>query len=456
MKRRDFLRASTAAAAMGAAKLAFPSSAAAQASPLSKIDHVVVLMLENRSFDSMLGGLGRHYDSPAVFDGLSGNESNIGANNNPITVYNDPTDDAFRIPDPNPGETFLDINEQLFGIYDRVPPGTIPTMGGFVRNYMRQSNPTPPDPRHVMHYLKPRQVPVLSRLALEFAVCDRWFASAPCQTWPNRLFAHTGTPKDRDNPGATGYEDNLVWKIVEGFKSRTVFKQLENANNGSTWKIYFRYRSIPHTAILSELNYPLEMMQIGGTNTFAWFPRFISDCQNGTLPSYSFIEPIYTDFNVSLLKPDDQHPVGDIVPGEKLIADVYNSVRRGMNWNSTLLIITYDEHGGLFDHVPPPAAVPPDDVVTDPFNFDRYGVRVPAVIVSPYIRRRTVLRAASGGYPFDHTSIIATLRKRFNIGAPLTRRIAAAPDLESVLNLDQPSNQGPVSLTHGDPSWFPP
>jgi len=196
------------------------------------------------------------------------------------------------------------------------------------------------------------------------------------------------------------------------------------------------------------------LVQIGGTNTFASLARFMSDCEYGKLPSYSFVEPLYRDFNVSLSKPDDQHPVGDITPGEKLIADVYNSVRRGKNWNSTLLIITYDEHGGLFDHVRPPAAVPPDDVVTDPFNFDRYGVRVPAVIVSPYIKPRTVLRAAPGGYPFDHTSIIATLRKRFSIGAPLSNRIAVAPDLEPVLNLDQPSNQGPEILTPGDASWF--
>jgi phospholipase C len=454
MQRRDFLKLSTAAATMGAAKLGFPPSAAAQQSPLRKIDHVVVLMLENRSFDSMLGGLGKYYTAPSEFDGLSGNESNLDANDRPIAVYNDPTDYAFLIPDPNPGETWLDINEQVFGINDRVPPGAVPTMGGFVKNYMRQDSPAPSDPRHVMHYLQPQQVPVLSRLALEFAVCDRWFASAPCQTWPNRLFVHTGTPKDTAAPDAHGYEDNLVWKIVGGFSSPTVFKQLENAGNGSSWKIYFRYGTMPHSSILTELQYLIELAQISGTNTFASFARFILDCEHGTLPSYSFIEPLYKDFNFSLLKPDDQHPVGDISPGEKLVADVYNSVRRGKNWNSTLLIITYDEHGGLFDHVRPPAAVPPDDFVTDPFNFNRYGVRVPAVIVSPYIKPRTVLRAAPGGYPFDHTSIIATLRKRFSIGAPLSKRIAAAPDLETVLNLDQPSNQGPESLTPGDASWF--
>jgi len=112
-----------------------------------------------------------------------------------------------------------------------------------------------------------------------------------------------------------------------------------------------------------------------------------------------------------------------------------------------MLIIVYDEHGGTYDHVPPPAAAPPDSLNTSPFNFDRFGVRVPAVIVSPYVQPRTVLRPLPGAqFPFDHTSVIATLRKRFSLGAPLTKRDEVAPDLENVLNLEQPSNLGPETL----------
>ncbi|BBP00597.1 hypothetical protein SFSGTM_13050 [Sulfuriferula nivalis] len=141
--------------------------------------------------------------------------------------------------------------------------------------------------------------------------------------------------------------------------------------------------------------------------------------------------------------------------GEELIADVYNAVRNSPTWHKTLLIITYDEHGGCYDHVPPPTAVPPDNTNAQPFGFDRYGVRVPAVLVSPYIKQGTILRAAPNDnlphngppYPFDHTSIIATVRNCFNLGGSLTNRDAVAPDLESVLNLDSPSNDGPATVT---------
>ena len=119
--------------------------------------------------------------------------------------------------------------------------------------------------------------------------------------------------------------------------------------------------------------------------------------------------------------------------------------RAGPRWTSTLLIITYDEHGGCFDHVPPPAAAPPDRVASSPFNFDRYGVRVPAVIISPFIKPQTILRPPASGPPFDHTSILATLRKRFALNAPLSLRDAAAPDLTSMASawLTTPDNLGP-------------
>jgi len=170
------------------------------------------------------------------------------------------------------------------------------------------------------------------------------------------------------------------------------------------------------------------------------------------LPFYSVIEPAYY-----LGAKNDQHPSKYIGPGEELIATVYNALRSGPRpqWLSTMLIILYDEHGGTYDHVPPPQAVPPDSISTSPFNFDRYGVRVPAVIVSPYIQPQTVLRPPVGApFPFDHTSVLATLRKRFTLGAPLTKRDEVAPDLESVLSLEQPTNLGPERLSAGDASWF--
>ena len=163
-------------------------------SQLQSINHIVVLMLENRSFDCLLGKL---YPKSDSFEGLSGDEQNPDANGSPVPVWNKPgTDEAtMRIPNPDPGELWTDINSQLFGGPSAPRPGQASTMDGFVRNYLAQQplNPTETyDPKSVMHYFTPDQVPVLSALAKQFAVCDRWFASAPCQTWPNRWFVHAG------------------------------------------------------------------------------------------------------------------------------------------------------------------------------------------------------------------------------------------------------------------------
>ena len=184
---------------------------------------------------------------------------------------------------------------------------------------------------------------------------------------------------------------------------------------------------------------------------FFLFSDFLDDAKNGNLPAYSFIEPRYLP-DVDL--PNDQHPPHGVTAGEQLIATVYNALRKGPQWTSTLLIITYDEHGGCYDHVPPPAATSPDMAKSSPFNFDRYGVRVPAVIVSPYIKAGTILRAPKGSPPFDHTSVMATLRNRFGLGAPLTHRDAAAPDLGSasdmwLKNFGQPWTRSHRGVTGG-------
>jgi phospholipase C len=132
--------------------------------------------------------------------------------------------------------------------------------------------------------------------------------------------------------------------------------------------------------------------------------------------------------------------------GEQLIADVYNCLRASKVWRKSLLIITYDEHGGCYDHAAPPAAVPPEPPLpTQTFAFDRYGVRVPAVVVSPYVAPGTIFRQTSGA-PYDHTSIIATVRKRFGLSSAITARDAAAPDLGSLLSLGKPTNLGPIRV----------
>jgi phospholipase C len=390
---------------------------------LDRINHVVVLMMENRSFDNMLGKL---YPASSSFDGLVGTESNLDPSGIAIQVWNCPGTDraALSIPDPDPGELWEDINEQLFETPTVPHPTPTPTMGGFVKNYLRQAQKAPGnyDAKAVMHYFSPEQVPVISQLARQFAVCDRWFASAPCQTWPNRFFVHTCT--------ANGYENNDPPRFP--YQMDTVFNQLQRAGI-KNWKIYYHDLALSHS--LSKL------WLLPGH--FRYYEEFREDARSGTLPCYSFIEPRY--FSILNL-PNDQHPPEVVTLGEQLIADVYNCLRSGPAWAETLLVITYDEHGGCYDHVPPPAAKPPSSGSTAPFNFDRYGVRVPAVIVSPYIAQGTVLRA-SGSVPYDHTSIAATLRKRFPaMGPPLSAREAQVPDLDSVLTLSAPDNLGPPSV----------
>jgi len=393
------------------------------------IKHVVVLMLENRSFDCMLGML---YQSGDQFDGLTGNETNTwhkgDGSQQDIQVWKDPTLDAKAVcvPDPDPGELFTDIRMQIHGLAADGTPNPGPTMGGFVDNYMRQPPTThAADPYSVMHYFTPDQVPVISQLARAFGVSDQWHASAPCQTWPNRFFAHTGT--------ANGFVDNSPTHFP--YEMETVFNRLSDA--GQTWRIYFH--DFPQTATLAKL---WESMF---TSHFLDFDTdFIQAAATGTLPAYSFIEPRYfTDlFSIA----NDEHPPHNVAYGEQLIAAVYNAVRGGPGWKQTLLVITYDEHGGCYDHVVPPVATSPDDKAPDGFDFGYFGVRVPAVIISPYVPAGTVIRPP-GMTPFDHTSIIATLRKLFNF-APLTARDAAAPDLVDALAVLKtgPDNDGPSSV----------
>ncbi len=385
---------------------------------LEDVAHIVVLMLENRSFDCMLGKL---YPKSPEFDGLSGTEANEDFDVVSVPVWNsgDTSKELMSIPDPDPGELFADMNMRLFGSSEVAVPAPVPTMSGFVKSYLRQTAKPTADYRaqSVMHFFTPEQVPVISTLARSFAVCDRWHASAPCQTWPNRFFVHTAT--------ANGYENNDPPHFP--YEMETIFNRLEQAH--LTWKVYFH--DIPQSLTLSRL-WP-------HADHFRLYLEFQHDARLGTLPEYSFIEPRYfTDLTL----PNDQHPPHVVTLGEQLIADVYNCLRTGPGWPKTLLIVTYDEHGGCYDHLAPPLAVPPIAAATTPFNFDRYGVRVPAVIVSPYVPAGLKLRAA-GAKPFDHTSIIATLRKRFSLGDPLSDRDASAPDLAAALTLPEPSNHGP-------------
>lgn len=353
------------------------------------IEHIVVLMLENRSFDHMCGWFGRG-------DGLTPQMFNREDPNDPASAPIVVTPDARYAGDLNidPLHGLLDVNVQLFGTTTEPQP-PIATNVGFVLAYARQSGTTPAGGHAIMRAFDPAKLPVLRTLAAEFILCDRWFASVPGETWPNRFFAHAAT--------SGGWVDTQF----RYYSFRTIYDNLADA--GYDWAIYFH--DFPQSLVLGSLRKPQYK------RNFKYAAEFFRDIKTGRLPAYSFIEPRY--FNFLRWKANDQHPPHDVRLGEHLIADVYEALRTSAIWNSTLFFVLYDEHGGIYDHVPPPAAVNPDGLnsVAPPFDFRRLGVRVPAVIVSPFVGRGLVDSTI-----YDHTSILATVRELFNLPHGLTQR----------------------------------
>jgi phospholipase C len=400
------------------------------ANQLSAVQHIVQLMLENRSFDQMLGFLYADNKSPtgAPYEGLTGNESNPDDAGRIVTVYKiDKTSPhPYLMPGADPGEGFQNTNLQLFST-DEPLEGAIPTNQGFVINFkaaiasdqskhFRDSLPGT-EPAEIMAMYAPEMLPIMSGLAKGFAVCDHWFASAPTQTIPNRAFAAAATSQ--------GHLDNHV-KV---FTCPSIFGSLTNKN--IDWAIY-GYNRDP----LTRLDFP--DIQHAPESHFGHFRDFQQRAAAGTLPAYTFLEP---SFGAS---GNSQHPNYDVSLGEQLMHDTYYALRNGPGWNDTLLVITYDEHGGNYDHVPPPwGAVTPDNSVGEwNFDFTRFGVRVPALLISPRIAAGTVFRAKQG--TIDHTSLLKTIEKRWNL-PPLTARDKAAPDLGDALTLSTPRTDDPLA-----------
>jgi phospholipase C len=262
-------------------------------------------------------------------------------------------------------------------------------------------------------------LPVLSALARGFCVCDHWYGSAPTMTMPNRAFLCAGTSQ--------GQMDDQTKKFTVG----SIFGALTQA--GVPWKIY-GYDTPP----LTKSDFP-DTSSAPQTN-FGLFTDFQTDAQGGNLPAYAFLEPSWgSDGN-------SQHPNYNVALGEQLILDTYRALRDGPGWDSTLLIVTYDEHGGCFDHVSPPwGATPPDSTPGEyGFDFTRFGPRVPAILAGPMVPAGTVYRVPNGTTPFDHTSVLATVEHRFGLG-PLTERDAAAPDVGGALTLSTLRTDDPLA-----------
>ena len=399
---------------------------------LGMIEHIVQVMLENRSFDHMLGYL--YSDSGNVsaagqpFDGLTGEEWNPDDTGRQVGVYAiQPTDpNPYLMPGADPGEGFLNTNFQLFSTDDPAARA-VPDNAGFVVNFKsaiasdlaKHYSDTIPgtQPSQIMGMYTPQLLPVLSALARGFAVCDRWFASVPTMTMPNRAFAAAATSQ--------GHLDDTP-KV---YTCPTIFGRL--SDKGLDWAIY-GYNSDP----LTRHDFP--DTTAAADSHFGHFRDFQQAAAAGTLPAYTFLEPSWDASGNS------QHPNYDVSKGEQFLHDIYVALRNGKAWNSTLLIITYDEHGGNYDHVVPPAnATPPGDGTVGEYGFDfsRFGLRVPAVLVSPLIAAGTVFR---GSGPIDHTSVLATISERWGT-EPLTARDRAAASLGDVITLASPRTDDPLS-----------
>jgi phospholipase C len=398
--------------------------------PAAQIDHVVVLMLENRSFDHMLG-----------WPDVQGRQVPFDPNNLSLgyaSVFPLSGPEAYETT-PDPGHELVDVNLQLFGTEDP-EPGATPTNDGFVLSYSRCRDEHgqaigPAKGQRILGCMTSSAVPVIRRLAEEFLVCDRWFASVPGPTWPNRDFVHAGTSMGHaDSPD----HGQMFWGYPH---VRTIYHSLMDA--GRTWKVY--YHDFPQAFWFRDL------LDYKDTN-FAHFDQVTVDVRSQTLANYSFIEPRY--FTDTVQGANDEHPPHDVRLGEALIAAVYNSLRASQLWNHTLFILVYDEHGGFYDHVAPQMTVNPDGQVSSApsFAFDRLGVRVPALLISPWVGKHVIDNTV-----YDHTSILGFLKKNFGLGDFLHRRDAMANTFEHNF-LQSPRDDCPttinVSISNGPLTRF--
>lgn len=451
-------------------------------------DHLVVLMGENRSFDNLLGYLYTPDDLPdgETFDGLAfGDYGNPAPDGSVVAahVYEGATDEIMGRPNPDPGEEFPHVNTQVFDTvdppsnaalfvedmaapYNTPPRGATPTMSGFVHdywiNYMRLRKGEPPTPeaaRQIMGSFSPQMLPVLSTLAKNFAVFDNWHCAVPSQTFCNRSFFHASTSHGFvTNKHGGGYD-----KWLDAPATPTIFNRLEEA--GLTWRIYFdELQLVSFTGVLHA---PV-LEQYWRTDHFATMTRFYDDVRLGTLPAYAFIEPRMTynhnDFHppFGTLREEQvdgeeviDSAISDVRAGEALVHEIYEAIKRsdattGSNALNTLLLLTFDEHGGTFDHVPPPRATPPNDDSTGEmgFGFDRLGCRVPAIAVSAYTRAGTVVHDE-----MHHAAVIATLSRLHGL-KPLTRRDVGANTLFNAVNLQSP--RAPITWPSTTPQYVPP
>jgi phospholipase C len=367
-------------------------------------------MLENQSFDRMVGLV------PGV-DGV--NEQNLRSNPNSASgaavVQNASSQPRM---DFDPPHDYDDVIAQIKG-----PQGPC---SGFVDAFLKNSPRG--DPKEIMAYYGSGTLPALEKLATSFVICDHWFSSVPGPTWPNRFFVISGTSLGHiDMPSLAHFDP-----AIHLYDQPTVFERISEARR--RWLIYFE--DFAQTTLM--------IRQIPYAANYRLMTSFEKDCEDeANFPDYVFIEPRYF-----WPGQNDQHPTSDIRRGDALIARVYGAIRQNEAlWNSTLFVVLYDEHGGFYDHIDPreplyfAKAIPPDSHVTpENFAFNSFGLRVPAVLVSPWLDPGVLHEI------YDHTSLLKYLTDKWTLGALGNRTPTANNFADELVWRSIPRTDAPMSL----------
>ncbi|VVE87242.1 alkaline phosphatase family protein [Pandoraea bronchicola] len=386
------------------------------------IQHMFVLMLENRSFDHLFGLSG----IPGIVAATPANANAYGGTDYPFGA-----DAPGQMP-TDPGHEFTDVVEQLCGAGVQFPYGqAYPPVNnaGFASNYATtRTEGNPPltaDVGKIMLGINTAsQSPALYKLATQFMLCDGWRSSMPGPTWPNRFFLHGASSGGLDHSPTSA--EMREWEALHGFvyPKGSIFDALAH----DTYRLYQDDSGSP-------LGRVPQVSSIKGISFFDVddLSHFEADLATGYTACYTFIEPNYGDIVLGTYENgSSQHPMDGLAGGDQLAARVYNAIRNSPLWENSLLVILYDEHGGFYDSATPGAAPPPNDGAAPALNkngflFDVYGVRVPAIVVSPWVAQGQVDHTV-----YDHTSVLATVERLFGL-SPLTDRDRNAKDLLSLI-----------------------
>nr|AYM54428.1 phosphoesterase family protein [Phaselicystis flava] len=424
--------------------------------------HIVVAMFENRSFDNVLGwafasSRPSHFIPPsplARYNGLQGldlaayaNTAVVGGRSYkfpPTRGYSTTTIKGVEYLMPPPVDPHEEFDHITFQIYGQQGPGrprvhdgsgnvhaeVKPNMSGFAADYQDAlgSGATVAQIAKVMETGTYAQTYPFGLLAHAYAVSDAWFSSTPTQTNPNRAFMACGTSQGKVNNGSLGFDN---------FTAPTIWNRLSEHNK--SWKIYWENTFLPEKGTQPWTRQCFSQLKGFGDEYFPRMSQFHRDARLGRLPFFSFIEPSWTlEQDQEGFQGNDMHPPGDIRPGLQFLSSLYTSLVSNRDaWARTILLITFDEHGGTWDHVGPPTTATPDTRHTTGFQFDRFGPRVPTLLVSPMVEPGTVFRSLKGlTTPYDHTSIPATILTLAGIDRScwkLFDRVDVAPTFEGVL-----------------------